>query len=852
MMQEFDDYEDDAYLEEEEDIVDDDLSQYMSGKAKISNSEVKLDLLSLKDKKVQQPKAPRIKKSLEKQNKKSVTTEIVTEFKHEEEVVEKKPILEAIDFKLHMKQCSSMNLERAPIGKIFSYAINPSWASLYMRCTQDFVVFNRTRKKNGKPELKLSEIQKSIQDDDGKTHVKWIEKEVKDLNFLKRSNMASTTHGAYIILHGGKSSGGVYNDLIIYNTATGEIKIINVKSIGSNLWWTGSDWNGYEKTVRECPPISNHAISLINGKDLFIFGAHSKHVIERWNMSEKYSNEMRFYVIANIFDMNTIECGWRVASSHVSGFYHYDPIRVVGSTGFITQRTDFKVISNGTQLYLFGGTTNGIQGKDDLFRLTFETSSISTQVVRCNEFKIGNQAWPQGRFAHSMDLAYDSFFIYGGKDGDYVLNDLWSWDISKSMWKEYIVDDVIPPSLYDHGSILLNGKTLFLHGGKSGSKSCTSNIYQFDSVEKKWVSIHIMGKSDSFHGDLQVVTAGHSFCSVNGIAYAIGGTDGSKTVDNFTMINDLFDDGSGNALIEYLWQKKLNDEFCDATLAVRDAEGKWQRIKAHKCVLGVRCPTFASMFETQKDEYQIVDTSFDHLSSYIQFLYTGTLVVQKDLPKFLEFVGSWNEDIYETLEIIGTSKANQMDVAVEVMEKLEEDMNTLIESENYSDTSIVLGDLSIPAHQVILCRAPYFESMILSGMSESVTGIIDLEGFERAPILEILGYLYTNQLNVSSQNCIGVLMYAHMFGLSTLSSNCRTIAYQNFNPKNVLDVLGIAELYSDQILKRLCLQYVKKNVDLVQGTSEFDDLDSKLRKDVDAAIKKYQDLQDKKLKRKKK
>jgi hypothetical protein len=136
-------------------------------------------------------------------------------------------------------------------------------------------------------------------------------------------------------------------------------------------------------------------------------------------------------------------------------------------------------------------------------------------------------------------------------------------------------------------------------------------------------------------------------------------------------------------------------------------------------------------------------------------------------------------------------------------------------------------------------------------MSESVEGIIELEGMHTEPIIEILLFLYTNHVEVSSQNCVGVLIYSMIFQLYDLASNCRNIVVQNFNAKNVIAVLEVAELHGDQILKRLCINFVKKNFEAVCGSIEYDNLDEKVKKEIFLAVQKYQEQQAKKRHKKK-
>jgi hypothetical protein len=76
--------------------------------------------------------------------------------------------------------------------------------------------------------------------------------------------------------------------------------------------------------------------------------------------------------------------------------------------------------------------------------------------------------------------------------------------------------------------------------------------------------------------------------------------------------------------------------------------------------------------------------------------------------------------------------------------------------------------------------------------------------------LEILKFMYTDKIEVSGMNCIGVLIYSLLFGLGLLASNCRLLVKENLNENNVSQVLEVSEVYSDIILKRYVNLIIKK------------------------------------------
>ena len=55
----------------------------------------------------------------------------------------------------------------------------------------------------------------------------------------------------------------------------------------------------------------------------------------------------------------------------------------------------------------------------------------------------------------------------------------------------------------------------------------------------------------------------------------------------------------------------------------------------------------------------------------------------------------------------------------------------------------MVGDRTFHCHRVVLCAiSPYFDAMFSSGMKESVSGVVKIEGTESSVFEAILEYIY--------------------------------------------------------------------------------------------------------------
>jgi hypothetical protein len=75
---------------------------------------------------------------------------------------------------------------------------------------------------------------------------------------------------------------------------------------------------------------------------------------------------------------------------------------------------------------------------------------------------------------------------------------------------------------------------------------------------------------------------------------------------------------------------------------------------------------------------------------------------------------------------------------------------------------------------------------------------------------------------------------------------------QNLTPTVACQLLNIADLYGDMILKRICIKFIKMNFENCSNLEDYEILDEIVRKEIEAAYQKYQTIQDKKNKKIKK
>ena len=87
------------------------------------------------------------------------------------------------------------------------------------------------------------------------------------------------------------------------------------------------------------------------------------------------------------------------------------------------------------------------------------------------------------------------------------------------------------------------------------------------------------------------------------------------------------------------------------------------------------------------------------------------------------------------------------------LDALSNGLEKLLNNEKFSDTTIVAGSYTFKCHKAILSLvSPYFEAMFSSGMKESVTGLVKIEGIDYNVFKDILSYIYCGYDIVKEHN----------------------------------------------------------------------------------------------------
>ena len=110
----------------------------------------------------------------------------------------------------------------------------------------------------------------------------------------------------------------------------------------------------------------------------------------------------------------------------------------------------------------------------------------------------------------------------------------------------------------------------------------------------------------------------------------------------------------------------------------------------------------------------------------------------------------------------------------------------------------------IPAHRFILAiGSPVFEAMFYGELAET-EDTIELPDCDYESLLELFRYIYSDEVNLSGSNVVGVLYLAKKYIVPSLADKCMEYLQKNLDPSNVFTILPFAEKYEDKNLVARC------------------------------------------------
>ena len=127
----------------------------------------------------------------------------------------------------------------------------------------------------------------------------------------------------------------------------------------------------------------------------------------------------------------------------------------------------------------------------------------------------------------------------------------------------------------------------------------------------------------------------------------------------------------------------------------------------------------------------------------------------------------------------------------------------------------------ISAHKFVLSiGSPVFEAMFYGDLAETRDSI-ELPDCEYESLLELFRYMYSDEVNLSGSNVMGVLYLAKKYMVPTVVEKCTEYLRDHLDPSNVFNILPTAEKYEEKTLVDRCWKMIDKQTEAAVRSDGF-------------------------------
>ena len=134
----------------------------------------------------------------------------------------------------------------------------------------------------------------------------------------------------------------------------------------------------------------------------------------------------------------------------------------------------------------------------------------------------------------------------------------------------------------------------------------------------------------------------------------------------------------------------------------------------------------------------------------------------------------------------------------------------------------------IPAHKFVLSiGSPVFEAMFYGDLAETRDSI-ELPDSEYESLLELFRYMYSDEVNLSGSNVMGVLYLAKKYMLPSLAEKCTGYLQDKLDPSNVFSILPAAQRYEEKSLVDRCWKVIDRQTEAAVKSEGFETIERSL------------------------
>lgn len=161
---------------------------------------------------------------------------------------------------------------------------------------------------------------------------------------------------------------------------------------------------------------------------------------------------------------------------------------------------------------------------------------------------------------------------------------------------------------------------------------------------------------------------------------------------------------------------------------------------------------------------------------------------------------------------------------------VKERLISIFNREILADVHFLVGKgtppIKVPAHKFMLSiGSAVFDAMFNGHMASEEEEDIDLPDVEPAAFIELLRFLYTDEVRIGPETVMTTLYTAKKYAVPSLEKQCVDFLKQNLSSDNAFMLLTQARLFDETVLAQMCLETIDKNTADALTAEGFRDID---------------------------
>jgi hypothetical protein len=152
------------------------------------------------------------------------------------------------------------------------------------------------------------------------------------------------------------------------------------------------------------------------------------------------------------------------------------------------------------------------------------------------------------------------------------------------------------------------------------------------------------------------------------------------------------------------------------------------------------------------------------------------------------------------------------------------EFRAMVDDETLSDVTFLVEGTPVYAHKLMLMRCSYFRALFLGEMMESRMPTVRIEQVSHPIFLQILEYLYTDQLRIPFESAMELFEAADLFCIPRLKTMCEKRMLQSINVENAAAIFHAADMHSALALRQKTKKYILSHFEAVSKTLCFEEM----------------------------